>query len=134
MRYVRALALRLVRENPNRGYRRLHGELLVLGVEVAASTVWIEGAGCQARFMIRDRDGKFPGPFDDALKDAGIEVILSGIHMPRMNSITERWGQTLQTRAPGMPAPITDPDKLTHLDIQRRNRLGSLLHADHHAA
>jgi hypothetical protein len=32
--------LRLARENPSRGYRRLHGELLVLGIKVAASTVW----------------------------------------------------------------------------------------------
>jgi putative transposase len=32
--------LRLVRENPAWGYRRVHGELLVLGVKVAPSTVW----------------------------------------------------------------------------------------------
>jgi transposase len=37
---IRALVLRLARENPNWGYRRLHGELLVLGVNLAASTVW----------------------------------------------------------------------------------------------
>jgi putative transposase len=37
---IRALVLRLVRENPSWGYRRVHGELLVLGVKVAASTVW----------------------------------------------------------------------------------------------
>ena len=37
---VRALVLRLAKENPNWGYRRLHGELLVLEVKVAASTVW----------------------------------------------------------------------------------------------
>lgn len=40
MRSVRALVLRLVRENPAWGYRRVHGELLVLGVKVAPSTVW----------------------------------------------------------------------------------------------
>ena len=169
--------LRLARENPGWGYRRIHGELLVLGVKVAASTVWeilqggrdrpgtraasstwadflrsqadallacdffetvtltgarlyvlaviehatrrirvlgatahptaawvtqaarnlvmdLEDAGCRARFLIRDRDGKFPELFDAILADAGIEVVLSGVQMPRMNSIMERWVQT----------------------------------------
>ncbi|GAA0279170.1 hypothetical protein GCM10009527_089410 [Actinomadura nitritigenes] len=40
VRSIRLLVLRLVRENPGWGYRRVHGELLVLGVKVAASTVW----------------------------------------------------------------------------------------------
>lgn len=40
MRSIRAVLLRLARENPSWGYRRLHGELLVLGIKVAASTVW----------------------------------------------------------------------------------------------
>jgi putative transposase len=40
VRAIRALVLRLVRENPSWGYRRVHGELLVLGVKIAASTVW----------------------------------------------------------------------------------------------
>jgi len=40
VRSIRALVLRLVRENPSWGYGRVHGELLVLGVKVAASTVW----------------------------------------------------------------------------------------------
>src|SRR3984893_5971441 len=40
LRSIRVLVLRLARENPSWGYRRLHGELLVLGVKVAASTVW----------------------------------------------------------------------------------------------
>ncbi|MEV8063917.1 helix-turn-helix domain-containing protein, partial [Streptomyces antimycoticus] len=39
-RSIRILVLRLASENPSWGYRRLHGELLVLGVKVAASTVW----------------------------------------------------------------------------------------------
>jgi putative transposase len=40
LRSIRLLVLRLVRENPSWGYRRIHGELLVLGIKIAASTVW----------------------------------------------------------------------------------------------
>ena len=54
----------------------------------------LEDAGSQARFLIRDRDGKFTGLFDAVFKDAGIETVLSGVQMPRMNSIMERWVQT----------------------------------------
>ncbi|MEV5543724.1 integrase core domain-containing protein [Saccharopolyspora shandongensis] len=174
---IRALVLRLARENPSWGYRRLHGELLVLEIKGAASTVWeilkeagidpapertcstwadflrsqadallacdfletvtltgarmyvfaviehatrririlgatphptttwvvqaaknlvmdLEDTGSRTRFMIRDRDGKFPDLFDAILADAGIDVVLSGVRMPRMNSIMERWVQT----------------------------------------
>ena len=40
VRSIRLLVLRLARENPCWGYRRIHGELLVLGIKTAASTVW----------------------------------------------------------------------------------------------
>jgi putative transposase len=40
VRSIRLLVLRLARENNSWGYRRIHGELLVLGITVAASTVW----------------------------------------------------------------------------------------------
>jgi putative transposase len=37
---LRALVLRLARENPSWGYRRVHGELCRLGYTIGASTVW----------------------------------------------------------------------------------------------
>ncbi|MCG0284524.1 integrase core domain-containing protein [Streptomyces sp. PSAA01] len=79
--------------------------LRILGATAHPAASWVtqaaknlvvdlEDVGCRARFMIRDRDGKFPQLFDAVLKDAGIEVLLTGIQMPRMNSVMERWVQT----------------------------------------
>lgn len=49
VRSIRVLVLRLAQENPSWGYRRIHGELLVLSVKVAASTVWeiLDDAGIE---------------------------------------------------------------------------------------
>ena len=177
IRSIRALVLRLARENASWGYRRIHGELAALGITVAASTVWeilrehgippapqrqsttwadflrsqadallacdlfevrtltgtrlyvfaviehstrririlgatahpaaqwvvqlgrnlamdLEDVGSRARFLIRDRDSKFTAAFDALLADAGLKVVTTGIQIPRMNSITERWIQT----------------------------------------
>jgi len=39
-RNIKALMLRLARENPGWGYRRIHGELADLGVKIAPPTAW----------------------------------------------------------------------------------------------
>ncbi|WP_447041677.1 integrase core domain-containing protein [Streptomyces sp. DSM 118878] len=171
------LILRLVRENPSWGYRRVHGELVTLGIQIAASTLWdiltsegidpapdraattwanflrsqadahmacdfietvtltgqrqyllavIEHATRHIRilgttahptaawvsqaarnvamdltvaqathaYLIRDRDAKYPAPFDETLCNAGIQVVRTGIRIPRMNAIMEHWVQT----------------------------------------
>jgi putative transposase len=51
----------------------------------------IQDAGCQVKYLIRDRDGKYPVLFDAILADTGITIVLSGVQVPRMNSIMERW-------------------------------------------
>ncbi|CAG6398068.1 Integrase core domain-containing protein [Actinacidiphila cocklensis] len=177
IRSIRVLVLRLARENSSWGYRRIHGELASLGIEVAASTLWeilkehgippaperasttwadflrgqagailacdffetrtltgaqlyvfaviehstrririlgatahptarwvvqlgrnlvmdLEEAGSKAGFLMRDRDSKFTTAFDALLTDAGLKVVTTGVRMPRMNSIMERWIQT----------------------------------------
>jgi putative transposase len=255
VRSIRALVLRLAGENSSWGYRRIHGELLILGVKVAASTVWeilkdagidpvpertsdnwarflrsqaqailaadffetvtltgariyvlaviehatrrvrilgatahpttvwvtqavrnlamdLQDAGCRTRYLIRDRDGKYPALFDPIVADAGIDVVLTGVQIPRMNAIMERWVQTCRRELldrtliwnqrhllhalreyerhynghrphqgisnarplQPLPEPITDQDRLAHLNIRRRDRLGGLIHEYEEAA
>jgi putative transposase len=77
----------------------------VLGATAHPTNAWVAqsarnlamdlaDAGRTARYVIRDRDGKFPALFDAILADAGVKTVLSGVRMPRMNSIMERWIQS----------------------------------------
>jgi transposase InsO family protein len=54
----------------------------------------LEDAGCRARYLIRDRDAKFPPSMDEILCDAGIQTVLTVIRVPRMNAVMERWVQS----------------------------------------
>jgi putative transposase len=54
----------------------------------------LEDAGLRVKYLIRDRDGKYPALFDQVLVDAGITIVRSGVQMPRMNAVMERWVRT----------------------------------------
>jgi len=177
VRSVRALVLRLAKENASWGYRRVHGELAGLGTKVAPSTVWeilrnagidpvperdrqtwttflrgqahailaadffetrtltgarlyvfaviehatrrvrilgatahptatwttqqarnlvmdLHDAGATVKYLIRDRDSRYTAAFDAILRSEDIAIVKTGIQVPRMNAIMERWVRT----------------------------------------
>jgi putative transposase len=60
----------------------------------------LQDAGAAVRYLIRDRDAKFPLLFDEVLADAGSAVVLGGVRMPRMNALMERWVRTCRRELP----------------------------------
>ncbi|MGC5010102.1 hypothetical protein ACLQ2R_05000 [Streptosporangium sp. DT93] len=58
----------------------------------------LEDTGYRPRYLSRDRDGKLPALMDEILAAAGIQTVLTGIRMPRMNAIMERWVQSCPPR------------------------------------
>ncbi|MBP2329519.1 transposase InsO family protein [Kibdelosporangium banguiense] len=58
----------------------------------------LQDAGASAvKYLIRDRDSKYTTAFDTVLADSGITTVTTGIRVPRMNAIMERWIRTCRT-------------------------------------
>lgn len=74
----------------------------VLGVTAHPTAVWVtqvarnlvmdlKDAGVAIKYLIRDRDARYPAGFDAVFADEGIEVTQTGVRVPRMNALMERW-------------------------------------------
>lgn len=66
--------------------------------QLARNTVMdLHDAGTKVKFLIRDRDARYPATFDTVLQAEGIEVVQTGIRIPRMNAIMERRVRTCRS-------------------------------------
>jgi hypothetical protein len=54
-RYLQQLIVRLATENPRRGYHRIQGELLWLGVQVSATAIQLAGVTRRVQKLGRAR-------------------------------------------------------------------------------
>ena len=57
----------------------------------------LEDQGRAVRFLIRDRDTKFVGPFDEVMRSIGARVTRAPVRSPRANAFAERFVRTART-------------------------------------
>jgi putative transposase len=61
-----------------------------------ARNLGLEFADEGMRFLIRDRDSKYRGLFDEAFRTAGIRVVKTPVQAPKANAIAERFVKTVR--------------------------------------
>ena len=49
------------------------------------------------RFLIRDRDSKYSGPFDEVFRSEGIRIVKTPVRSPKANEIAERFVRTVRS-------------------------------------
>ena len=60
-------------------------------------TMTLEDEGRVVKFLIRDRDTKFVGPFDEVMTSIGARVVKTPVRAPRANAFAERFVRTTRT-------------------------------------
>jgi putative transposase len=51
----------------------------------------LQDAGATVKYLVRDRDSRYTATFDAVFADEGVAIVKTGIRVPRMNAIMERW-------------------------------------------
>jgi transposase InsO family protein len=54
----------------------------------------LEDHGRAVRIVVRDRDTKFVGPFDEVMRSVGAQVVKTPVRAPRTNAFAERFVRT----------------------------------------
>jgi transposase InsO family protein len=57
---------------------------------------YFEDQGRAVRFLVRDRDAKFVGPFYEVMRSTGARVIRTPVRAPRANAFAERFVRTVR--------------------------------------
>jgi transposase InsO family protein len=121
------------------GSRRVH----VAGCTLNPSAQWLTQQARQLtwtlvehpesfRFLIRDRDQKFTGGFDEVFRSHGMEIIRTPFRAPQANGVAERFVRTVRSECLDWLLILNQQ----HLEralavfagVPRRDRLGGLLH------
>jgi putative transposase len=143
------------------------GTLQGAWVTQQARNLGLDLADEHMRVLIRDRDSKYSGAFDEVLRSAGIRVVKTPVRAPQANAIAERFVRTARgecldwllvlnrrhlnrvlgvyvdhynTQRPHRalklqpPQPREPPPPATIGEIERRDRLGGLIHEYHRTA
>jgi transposase InsO family protein len=61
-----------------------------------ARNLGITGRLEDKHILLRDRDSKFSGPFDEVLRTEGLTVVKTPVRSPRANAFAERWVGTVR--------------------------------------